>query len=447
MIVISLMMIVGRGNGSSGSGLLLHVVIAVVGLIVISGAIFLPRRRRHRNGYRVHASTEDSVENPHAADASDLEISSTTTSQRLHDTLVEPGVDSQETVRQMSQLDRALEVGVVVTDERGRPQLIGDRARGLLGLVSSAAIEHETPEALDSLSETAARVAQTGEPSVMTVGVQGSDRPAHLEATAVPATGDGDGSVVVQLRNLENVRSLRRNLLEAARLRVLTRLYLGVAHDLRAPINAIMLNLTNLKDSLLEEEEIPGVEHRRTIEMVEDELRRLQRAVESILGQAAPFATEPSTFDVRNLIEDLEFLLRAQAGQQRIDLVVNLPRQPAFVRAPRDAIRQAVLNVVVNAFDAVSERGKVEVRVVSGPDGIDVMVSDSGDGILGSIASHLFEMHATTKDSGSGIGLFVARSAVEAAGGSLELVQTGPEGTVFVIRLPKAEGDLVGQET
>ena len=298
------------------------------------------------------------------------------------------------------------------------------------------------------MTETAARVAETGEPGLTMLEVRASKPPSHLEATVVPAAGVADDSgVVVQIRNLENVRSLRRNLADAARLRVLTRLYLGVAHDLRTPINAIMLNLTNLKDSLLEDEEIHGAEYRRTIEMVEDELRRLQRAVESILGQAAPSATDPSTFDIRNLIEDLEFLLQAQARQQRIDLVVDLPGEPAFVRAPSDAIRQAVLNVVVNAFDAVSERGRVEVRVDAEGNDVRVEVSDSGDGVPDSIAPRLFEMHASTKDSGSGIGLFVARSAIESAGGALDLIQTGSEGTVFEIRLPKAEGELVGQKT
>lgn len=224
-------------------------------------------------------------------------------------------------------------------------------------------------------------------------------------------------------------------------------MYLGVAHDLRAPINAIVLNLTNLKDSLLEDDANSREEQLQTIEMVEDELLRLQRAVESLLGQTAPLGTEASTFDARGLLEELEFLLRAQARQQRLEFEVVVPAEPALVTAPRDSIKQAILNVVINAFDAASERGCVNVAVMSEPGSVEVLVSDSGAGIPESIAPRLFEMHATTKESGSGIGLFVARSAVEAAGGSLQLIRTGLDGTVFLIRLPAAEGEWVGQET
>jgi signal transduction histidine kinase len=218
-------------------------------------------------------------------------------------------------------------------------------------------------------------------------------------------------------------------------------LYLGVAHDLRAPINAIVLNLTNLKDSLLEDDGDSGKEHLQTIEMVEDELLRLQRAVESLLGQTAPLGTGASTFDVRDLLEELEFLLHAQARQQRLQFEVSVPNEPALVTASRDSIKQAILNVVVNAFDAASERGRVDLKVVSTHDSVEVLIADSGAGISESISPRLFEMHATTKESGSGIGLFVARSAVESDGGTLQLVRTAPGETVFSIRLPAVEGD------
>jgi signal transduction histidine kinase len=350
---------------------------------------------------------------------------------------------SKEANRQLNQLDRALEVGVVVTDDTGRPQVVGSRARDLLGLEEPTSIRDGS---FEELRQVAARTATSGKTSVTSVSVSNSKKLGPLEATAIPANGSDDGNVVVQLRNLEHVRSLRRNLLDAARQRGLTRLYLGVAHDLRAPINAIVLNLANLKDSLLDDEN-SGREHQQTIEMVEDELLRLQRAVECLLGQTAPLGTEVSTFDARGLLEELEFLLRAQARQQRLEFEVAVPNEPAQVTASRDSIKQAILNVVVNAFDAAPEGGRVNVAVVSEPGTVEVLVSDSGAGIPESIAPRLFEMHATTKESGSGIGLFVARSAVEAAGGSLQLIRTGLDGTVFSVRLPEAEGDWVGQET
>jgi signal transduction histidine kinase len=435
LISVGLLIVSGRVGGPSRSSGLIQFLVVVTGLVAIGmlTRMFLERSTGEPRDLAVSLVNDREVpsQSEFAVGADDARTGNRTELK---------GADYH-----MSQLERALKVGVVVTDDGGRPQVVGDRARDLLGLEGSTPIDDGAFEAFDELRKTAARAAKTGTTNVASVSFSSSRGREHLEATAIPT--NGGENVVVQLRNLDHVRSLRRNLLDAARQRGLTRLYLGVAHDLRAPINAIVLNLTNLKDSLIEDDGDSGREQLQTIEMVEDELLRLQRAVESLLGQTAPFATEPSTFDVRDVIEELEFLFRAQARQQRVDLAMVKSREPAMVNAPRDAIKQAVLNVVVNAFDAASEQARVEVDVIPAPPWVDIVVSDSGTGILDEIAPRLFEMHATTKESGSGIGLYVARASVQAAGGSLELVRTGPDGTVFKIRLPMAKGDLVGQET
>jgi signal transduction histidine kinase len=215
---------------------------------------------------------------------------------------------------------------------------------------------------------------------------------------------------------------------------------------LRAPINAVTLNLANIKDSLMELTDVPQLaEHGHTIEMLEDELRRLQRAVESLLAQTAPMSPDPETFDVRRVIEDLQFLLAAQARQQRLRLEVSLPPKPAVVTAQRDSIKQAVLNLVVNAFDATPKGGSVAIEVRCGDGRVSIIVADTGVGVPDEIAARLFEMQATTKRTGTGIGLHVARTAVEAAGGSLRLADTGPGGTTFEIRLPEQSEGFLGQ--
>lgn len=352
-----------------------------------------------------------------------------------------------EARQQLRQLDRALEVGVVITDEAGRPSVVGDRARQMLGLSTTGDVHDEVADMLTSLRGTVARVADSQQSEVTSLEIPHSGAGHGLEITVLPLEGESEGRVMLQLRDRERVRALEQNLLDAARLRGITRLYLGVAHDLRAPINAITLNLANIKDSLMELTEVPRLaEHRQTIEMLEDELRRLQRAVESLLAQTAPMSPDPETFDVRRVIEDLKFLLAAQARQQRLRLEVSLPRESAAVTARRDSIKQAVLNLVVNAFDATPKTGRVAIEVQRDDGWVKVTVSDTGSGVPDDIVSRLFEMHATSKRDGTGIGLHVARTAVEAAGGSLRLVDTGPEGTTFEILLPEAREVFLGHQ-
>jgi signal transduction histidine kinase len=342
---------------------------------------------------------------------------------------------------ELEKLDRALDVGVVVTDERGQPKLVGERARELLGLSPLQQPDGSGSPAFSELSRTAIEVAELGEVRETLLEPPGPDSPSRVAATVYPPIDEESSEVVVQLRDQEHMGLLRKTVMDAARLRGLSRLYHGVAHDLRAPINAISLNLVNLRHFLAEAEDLRDrIEQLRTVEMLQDELRRLQRAVESVLGQTAPIGTDTVVFDVRDLIEELRFLFRAQARQQRIDLQIDVPRQPALIEASRDTLKQAILNVVVNAFDAVRRNGTVAIAVCSDHRWVQVSVADDGPGISDSVRTRLFEMHMTTKESGSGIGLYVANSVVEEAGGSLAVAETGSEGTRFVIKLPTAKG-------
>lgn len=236
--------------------------------------------------------------------------------------------------------------------------------------------------------------------------------------------------------------------LETARLRAMARLSLGIAHDLRAPINAVVLNLANLKHALAEFDQAAfrPDRHVETIEMLEDELRRLQRAVETLLSQTVPFSADPSEFSVVDVVQELEFLLRAQARQLHLDLEIATDRALPQVRAPRDWIKQAILNLVVNAFEATPRGGQVAIETRGGDgDRVEITVSDTGSGIPSSVVPRIFTMHVSGQRHGSGIGLATARAAVEAARGSLNLVRTGPDGTEFVIRLPAVGGGAVGQ--
>jgi signal transduction histidine kinase len=231
-----------------------------------------------------------------------------------------------------------------------------------------------------------------------------------------------------------------RSLLEAARLRGLARISLGVAHDLKAPINAIALNLANLKDALVEDGELSGPHHVETLEMLEEELRRLQRSLDLLLAQTAPVAIDAEVFSVAELLEEVEQLLRAQARQQQLTLELVTTADAPAVRGHRDWIKQAVINLVVNAFDATAEGGRVELELAERESRAVITVRDTGIGIPDDVVDRTLRSPGSTKSRGSGIGLLVARSAVETAGGQLELVRTGADGTVFEIRLPAAEG-------
>ncbi|MEE4273695.1 MAG: HAMP domain-containing sensor histidine kinase [Thermoanaerobaculales bacterium] len=347
-----------------------------------------------------------------------------------------------EAERQLRRLDTALEVGIAIVDETGRPRFIGDHARQLLGILDSDEPDDEAERVFGAVRPSIAAAVNDGESRerVLTMtDCGGATR--DLEVRIAPLSSNGSSEAIVQLRDGARVELLEQSLLEAARLRALTRLSLGIAHDLRAPMNAIALNLVNLKDGLVDSGWSGADEHGEVIEMLEDELRRLQRSVETLLMQTTPVRMEAEVFSVGDVIDEITGLMQAQARQNYLTLKVVATAGQISVRAHRDWIKQAIINLVVNALDATPKGGTVAIEAAGDDDWAVITVSDTGPGIPRHIAERLFERAATTKPRGVGIGLAMARAAVEAAGGRLELIRSDESGACFEIRLPLKHGE------
>ncbi|MEX1311413.1 MAG: HAMP domain-containing sensor histidine kinase [Candidatus Sulfomarinibacteraceae bacterium] len=344
--------------------------------------------------------------------------------------------------RQFRQLDTALEVGIAIVDQDGRPTFLGNKARQQLGLVDSETPEDDAERMIDLVRSSIAAAISDGEVREQVVEVAGRDGgPRDLEVKIVPLSRNGSNEAILQLRDSSRVEMLEQTLLEAARLRALTRLSLGIAHDLRAPMHAIALNLVNLKDGLADSGWSRADEHCEVIELLEGELRRLQRSVETLLMQTSPVRMEVEVFSVGEVIDEISGLMQAQARQKHLTMEVMATEGQIMVRAHRDWIKQAIINLVVNALDATPRGGTVAIETKVDNDSAVLTVSDTGAGVPRHIADRLFERAATTKATGAGIGLVVARAAVEAAGGRLTLLRTDESGACFEIRLPLEEGE------
>ena len=240
------------------------------------------------------------------------------------------------------------------------------------------------------------------------------------------------------VRDATLLRLLEIDLRRAARLRVLSQVYLAVAHDLKAPLNGMVLNLELLRESLADGAEIGRDKQRRWVEVLERELVRLRRSLETLLAQTAPASDELERFDLRSTVEEIEDLLAPQARRQQVRLVTDLPAAPVTVEGHRDHLKQALLNVAINGLEVLGEGGTLELALRGDGEAAALAVRDTGPGISPELRQRIFDMHFTTKDNGTGIGLYVARSVVESEGGAIDVADTGPDGTTFMVRLPLA---------
>lgn len=230
------------------------------------------------------------------------------------------------------------------------------------------------------------------------------------------------------------------DLLLASRFRGLHRLHRGYAHDLKAPINAIGLNLQLLSQLIATDRDLEEDKRERLgryAGVIEGEVARLHRSLEVLLAHTRPPAEEAERFALQEAISELEHLLRPQARQQRVEVRVEQPPQTLLLVGRRDQIEQALVNVAVNALEAMPEGGELALAVTAEEQEVIVTIHDTGPGIPAENRETIFDMHMTTKKNGSGIGLYAARKVVEGHGGTIGVVSAPGEETTFEIRLPR----------
>ncbi len=342
--------------------------------------------------------------------------------------------------RSMAQLEQLLEVGVVLADEDGSLEFAGAEARELLGLGGTQDDAERWKRILAALRPGLQRAREGGQ-RVFIEEPGGAPVESPLRCDIHALDPQGLGGYILLMRDLGVLLALETDLRQAAQLRGLTRLYRGVAHDLKAPLNAMVLNLELLKQSLSAPEAADSDElarQRGRLQIVEEELARLGRALETLLSQTAPVRPLRERFDLRDLVREIENLLGPQARQQRVNLRVETPAAEVLVDARRDALKQALLNLAINGLEAMPDGGTLALSSRTDNGVATVAVQDSGPGIPNAVRARVFEMHVTTKASGTGIGLYVARTVAESDGGSLRLVSTGDDGTLFEVTLPLA---------
>ncbi len=204
----------------------------------------------------------------------------------------------------------------------------------------------------------------------------------------------------------------------------------GIAHEVGNPLAAIsslvqMLNRRN-----------PDGYTRERLEMVDDQLRRIQRTLRELVDFSRPATTEESLCDVHEVIDDALNIAKYYKRKKGKRIVTRYSDDLPRLRLVRDELVQVFLNLVLNAMDATEEGGTIEIRTSLEFDAIRICVQDDGHGIDPDNHKKLFRPYFTSKESGTGLGLFVSRNIVERDGmGRIELTQSSDQGTTFSVFL------------
>ncbi len=237
----------------------------------------------------------------------------------------------------------------------------------------------------------------------------------------------------ILLKDLESVKTVQSLVSYSAKLAALGRLTSGVAHEVKNPLNAMMIHLEVLKERL--DDATPEVQE--SLEVIGSEIRRLDRVVQGFLRFTRPQELVIKPVDLNGLLQSLGALLEAEWQTQGIRLAYDLDPALPPVGADEELLRQAFLNILQNAGQAMPRGGAITIKTArDGRESARAEIIDEGEGIAPEDLERIFKLYYTTKPDGSGIGLSVVYRIVQVHDGMIDVQSKLGRGTTVAVRLP-----------
>jgi signal transduction histidine kinase len=239
------------------------------------------------------------------------------------------------------------------------------------------------------------------------------------------------------MRDAESVRRIEDEIEMSRRLSASGRLTRGVAHEVKNPINAIVLHLQLLQNKLAQQEP----DTLRHMDIIESEIHRLDRVVQTLVDFTRPRDLHLETLDLRRLLDDVAQLAAPDAEQHGVTIHRQRSSAPLLVKVDLDLMKQALLNVVINGVQAMPHGGQLTIMARREDNAIVAEISDEGSGIPQEVQDKIFELYYTTKKDGSGIGLAQTYQILQWHYGSVDFESTKGRGTTFRFHIPAAESN------
>jgi signal transduction histidine kinase len=249
------------------------------------------------------------------------------------------------------------------------------------------------------------------------------------------------GLVVLRVtrRVFRDARRLRRRAHGQEHFAEIGKLVGGLAHEIKNPLSTINLNLKLLTEDLAEYHDENHVRLRRRLLRVGEEADRLRSILDDFMRFTGKVELQLQRVDLRELVSELADFFAPQADAARVVLRTSFPDQPVPCRVDPNLIKQAVLNLLINAVQAMAEGGELMVHVRrDGKSGI-IEVVDTGPGMPPNVREKVFDIYYSTKKGGSGLGLPTTLRIVHEHAARLHLETEPGCGTKFSIILPLAE--------
>ncbi|WP_420236655.1 two-component system sensor histidine kinase NtrB [Telmatobacter bradus] len=334
-----------------------------------------------------------------------------------------------------------LQDGILLFTADGRAVLVSEAARRFLQKNSGAILGQPAGQIFDRttvLGRTLDDAFQSRQPlaKVEIRTETGRRIQASLDFIQDDKNRQGLGALVT-LHDLESAEAIESELELSRRMAAIGRLTSGVGHEVKNPINAIVVHLELLRNKLGEAGE-PALRH---LEVIDSEIRRLDRVVQTLVDFSRPVELDLREHDLRSVVGDVLALATDELRMHRVHLASHLPDEAMHANVDADLIKQAVLNVVQNGAQSMPEGGDLNVSLEEEGKFALLRIHDQGSGIAEEIREKIFDLYFTTKTGGSGIGLAMSYRILQLHHGSIEVQSEKNCGSEFQLRIPLTAAD------
>jgi PAS domain S-box-containing protein len=255
------------------------------------------------------------------------------------------------------------------------------------------------------------------------------------------ARADGaDPRVLFVFRDLTEIRHIRSRLLETEKLGAMAKIAGSVAHEIRNPLNALFLNADLLEEELREAGET-GESIEEILRVMREEIERLNEIIKNYLSLSKLGNADFERLDLNDVVREFAEEAEELAAGREVQVDLRLGRGETRVRADRNMLRRVLVNLVQNAVDATPHGGEVVIGTRRLVHKVKLWVRDKGPGISDEIAQQLFQPFFSTKERGTGLGLYLSREIVMAHDGQVALRSVKPQGSQATVLLPRWSED------
>jgi signal transduction histidine kinase len=344
----------------------------------------------------------------------------------------------------VDQLMSKLQDGLMLFARDSRVVLVSAPVEGFLGRPRAELLGHTVHEIFDRDSPLGAALLEAFErrrPLSQREFEAAAGKRVQVSLDFVQERASQIGALLI-MRDTESVRRIGDEIEMSRRLSASGRLTRGVAHEVKNPINAIVLHLQLLRNKLAQQEP----DTRRHLDIIDTEIRRLDRVVQTLVDFTRPRDLRLEEIDLRRLMEDVAQLAAPDAEQHGVTIVRHMPERRLPIKVDIDLMKQALLNVVINGIQAMPQGGLLTISARRENNAVVAEIRDEGAGIPQDVHDKIFELYFTTKKDGSGIGLAQTYQILQWHYGSVDFESNDGTGTVFRFHIPAGAALETGPE-